>query len=152
MSATEKQKTGQRTTSRIKRYLARLYVIAITLGFIHLLIAAHSPSYRDIVMEIEEKAKKIELPVLNPTPTPIYFSSEEYGGDAYLPKFVLEPGWYRWEMHNAIKKPLSLPECDLRNVLGDPLGRFKLDVSCEIMLTVFGHGNNPWHIKIEREP
>ena len=149
---TQKPKNRRHPARQIKGCLLNLYTVGITLAFLHLLIASHSPSYREWVVEVEEAVHdiEIEMPVFNATPTPIYFSSEEHGGQAFLPTFVLEPGWYRYQEHN-LPGSVDFPECGLRNLFADPIGRFHVKDACEVRMTVFGMRHERWSLKIERD-
>ena len=145
----EKPKRGS-LWGRFKGFIVKIYILVITAALIHFALSNHSENYRELVGEIEQSVQdiEIELPEFNPTPEPIFFSSDEYGGDAFLPAIVLEPGRYRYIVTgNMWMAELNL--CGIRDLFSSPRNRFALDEACEIPLTVAGIGDSPWSIMIE---
>ncbi|MCY3778988.1 MAG: hypothetical protein OXG78_01645 [Chloroflexi bacterium] len=140
---------------RFKGFIVKIYIIVITAALIHFVLANHSENYRQLVVEVEQSVQdidielpEIELPELNPTPEPVFFSSDEYGGDAFLPAFILEPGRYRYVITG---EPWMEREefCGVRGLFSAARDRFDLTSNCEIRLTVSGLSDTPWSITIE---
>ena len=136
--------------SRIKSLLVNAYIIVATLALIHFALSDSSETYRKVVGDIEESVQdiEIELPELNPTPEPIFFSNEEYGGDAFIPAFILEPGRYRYVITGDTWMERE-EFCGVRGLFSAARDRFDLEDNCEIRLTVSGVGDTPWSITIE---
>ena len=135
---------------RFKGFIVKAYIIVATVALIHFVLSNNSETYREVVDDLEQSVQEIqiELPQLNPTPEPIFFSSDDYGGDAFLPAIVLEPGRYRYIVTgNMWMAELDL--CGIRDLFSSPRSRFDLNEACEIALTVAGIGDSPWSIKIE---
>ncbi|MCY4070992.1 MAG: hypothetical protein OXG60_06815 [Chloroflexi bacterium] len=141
--------------SRIKAHLTKVYIVFVTIALIHFVLSNHSENYRELVVEVEQSVQDIqidlpdiELPALNATPEPIFFSDEEYGGDAFIPAFILAPGRYRYIVTG--ENWMGRQEfCGIRGLFSAARDRFDLDDSCEIRLTVSGLGDTPWSITIE---
>lgn len=140
---------------RVKGTFVKIYLVIVTMALIHFVLANHSANYRELVAELEQSAQDleielpdIELPALNPTPEPILISSEEYGGDAFIPAFILEPGRYRYVVTG---EPWMGREefCGVRGLFSEARERFDLEDSCEIRLTVSGLSDTPWSLMIE---
>lgn len=137
---------------RFKSFFVKIYIIIVTAALIHFALSTNSETYRDVVGELEQSIQdlEIELPEIevDPTPKPVVFDSDEYGGDAFLPAFILEPGRYRYVITG---EPWMgrMVFCGVPGLFSAARDRFDLEDSCEIRLTVSGLGDTPWSITIE---
>ena len=159
--ASEKPKRGS-LWGRFKGFIVKLYILLITLALIHLILSARSESYREFAGEIEQSVSDIEIPELfptpdvtpgpkpTPTPEPIVFNSREYGSDAFLPVYLLEPGQYRYVVE-GIPDIHRWEVCGILGLFAKPRDRFTIDEPCDLTLTISGI-EGPWSIMIEPEP
>ena len=161
--ASEKPKRGS-LWGRIKGFIAKLYILIVTVALIHFILSDRSESYREFAGEIEQSVAdiEIEIPELFPTPDatpgpeptstpePLVFNSRKYGSDAFLPVVLLEPGQYRYVVEGVpgIRK---WTVCGVRGLFSKSRDRFTIDEPCDLTLTI-SDVEGWWSITIEPEP